>query len=87
MRIGNESFLAFSRVPVWPIYSISYVLRILTSIDSNEDADHCYMMFSATFNKECRQLARKYLATDHVRIRIGRAGSTHVNIQQQVNTK
>lgn len=42
-------------------------------------------MFSATFNKECRLLARKYLASDHVRIRIGRAGSTHVNIQQQVS--
>jgi ATP-dependent RNA helicase DDX3X len=42
------------------------------------------MMFSATFNKGCRELARKYLAIDHVRIRIGRAGSTHENIMQQV---
>lgn len=50
----------------------------------NEDADHHYMMFSATFNKACRQLARKYLAADHVRIRIGRPGSTHVNVDQNV---
>ena len=42
-------------------------------------------MFSATFNKDCRQLARKYLASDHVRIRVGRVGSTHKNILQQVN--
>lgn len=42
------------------------------------------MMFSATFNKDCRELARKYLATDHVRIRIGRPGSTHINVDQNV---
>lgn len=57
---------------------------VLTSLDTNEDADHRYMMFSATFNKECRELARKYLADDHVRIRIGRAGSSHLNVEQQV---
>lgn len=43
------------------------------------------MMFSATFNKKCRELARKYLADDHVRIRIGRAGSSHMNVEQQVS--
>ncbi|KAL1957360.1 hypothetical protein VTO42DRAFT_6040 [Malbranchea cinnamomea] len=57
---------------------------IMSGGDINEDADHRYMMFSATFNKQCRQLARKYLAADHVRIRVGRAGSTHENIIQQV---
>jgi superfamily II DNA/RNA helicase len=45
------------------------------------------MMFSATFNKNCRELARKYLANDHVRIRIGRAGSAHENVQQQVSSE
>jgi ATP-dependent RNA helicase DDX3X len=54
--------------------------------DANEDGDHCYMMFSATFNKGCREVARKYLENEHVRIRVGRAGSTHVNIQQKVRT-
>lgn len=54
--------------------------------DTNEDADHRYMMFSATFNKACRQLARKYLAADHVRIRIGRPGSCHINVDQVVST-
>src|SRR6266498_4090787 len=41
-------------------------------------------MFSATFPKELREIARKYLAVDHVRIRVGRAGSTHANVTQQV---
>lgn len=44
------------------------------------------MMFSATFNKYCRQIARQYLSNDHVRIRVGRAGSAHKNVVQQVRT-
>ncbi|WEW57452.1 ATP-binding RNA helicase [Emydomyces testavorans] len=40
--------------------------QIMSGGDSNEDADHRYMLFSATFNKSCRQLARRYLSTDHV---------------------
>lgn len=43
-------------------------------------------MFSATFNKECRQVAREYLENDHIRIRVGRVGSTHANIVQKVRT-
>ncbi|KAH8690538.1 putative DEAD/DEAH box RNA helicase [Talaromyces proteolyticus] len=58
--------------------------QLLAGADANEHADHRYMMFSATFNKYCRQLARKFLSADHVRIRVGRVGSTHVNIQQRV---
>jgi len=36
--------------------------------------------------KAFRKLARKYLSIDHIRIRIGRAGSAHGNVKQQVNT-
>jgi hypothetical protein len=32
-----------------------------------------------------RKLARKYLSTDHIRIRIGRAGSAHSNVIQRVS--
>ena len=32
-----------------------------------------------------RKLARKYLSIDHIRVRIGRAGSAHSNVKQQVN--
>jgi ATP-dependent RNA helicase DDX3X len=52
--------------------------------DTNEDADHVYLMFSATFPKGARELARNYMADDHFRIRVGRAGSSHKNIHQNV---
>jgi ATP-dependent RNA helicase DDX3X len=42
------------------------------------------LLFSATFKPELRKIAKKYLANDHIRIRIGRAGSTHVNVKQIV---
>src|SRR5690554_4557234 len=42
------------------------------------------MMFSATFPKAARMLAKEHLATDYVRIRVGRAGSTHTNIEQSI---
>ena len=67
--------------------STLYQHLMLTKLDVNEDADHRYMMFSATFNKECRQLARKFLSDDHVRVRIGRPGSTHVNVDQRVRCR
>lgn len=52
--------------------------------DSNENADHTYMMFSATFNKDARALSRQWMAEDHIQIRIGRAGQAHKNIRQNV---
>ncbi|KAJ0425991.1 DEAD/DEAH box RNA helicase [Aspergillus carlsbadensis] len=58
--------------------------KIMSGGDVNEDADHRYMMFSATFNRSCRELARKFLSDDHVRVRIGRPGSTHVNVDQNI---
>jgi len=41
-------------------------------------------MFSATFPKAARRLAREYMAENYVRIRIGRAGSVHGNISQNI---
>ncbi|CAM1501746.1 Fc.00g037300.m01.CDS01 [Cosmosporella sp. VM-42] len=41
-------------------------------------------LFSATFPKGARDLAKEYLAASHVRFRVGRAGSTTVNIKQVV---
>ena len=32
-----------------------------------------------------RKLAKQYLGNDHIRIRIGRAGSTHGNVKQNVS--
>lgn len=54
--------------------------------DTNVDADHVYMLFSATFPKQARTVAKEYMSSDHIRIRVGRAGSSHVNVTQKVNT-
>ena len=43
------------------------------------------MMFSATFPKDARSIAKEYMAMDHIRIRVGRAGSAHVNVEQNVS--
>ncbi|KAL8706942.1 MAG: hypothetical protein Q9201_000103 [Fulgogasparrea decipioides] len=57
---------------------------IMGGADANADSDHVYLFFSATFNKQARMVAKKHLSTDHVRIRVGRAGSTHVNVVQKI---
>jgi ATP-dependent RNA helicase DDX3X len=58
---------------------------IMSGGDTNDDADHVYLMFSATFSKEMRALARQYMATgEDYRITVGRAGSSHKNIHQDV---
>lgn len=58
--------------------------KIMAGGDTNEDADHVYLMFSATFPKGARELAREYMAEDYMRIRVGRAGQSHKNIRQTV---
>ncbi|KAK5717381.1 hypothetical protein LTR15_009275 [Elasticomyces elasticus] len=58
--------------------------KIMAGGDSNEDADHIYMMFSATFPKGAREMARQYMAPDYYRIRVGRSGQAHKNIRQEI---
>nr|OQO29638.1 hypothetical protein B0A51_02246 [Rachicladosporium sp. CCFEE 5018] len=58
--------------------------KIMAGGDANEDADHTYLMFSATFPAPLRKLAREYMADHHYVLRVGRAGSTHKNVQQTV---
>ncbi|KAK4495052.1 hypothetical protein PRZ48_013379 [Zasmidium cellare] len=58
--------------------------KIMSGGDTNEDADHQFMMFSATFPKGARELARKFMAKDHYRIQVGRAGQAHKNIRQNI---
>jgi ATP-dependent RNA helicase DDX3X len=41
-------------------------------------------MFSATFPKTAREIARKYMADEYIKIKVGRVGSTHSNIKQNV---
>lgn len=52
--------------------------------DMNTDSDHTYMMFSATFPKAERKLAREYMEEQYVTIKVGRVGSTHQNIKQTI---
>lgn len=59
---------------------------IMSGADANLDGQHQYLLFSATFDKNMRRIAKKFLAQDHVRIRIGRAGSVHTNVKQQVSS-
>lgn len=42
------------------------------------------MLFSATFPTAVRKLAKDYLAETYVRIKVGRVGSSHKNIKQDV---
>lgn len=44
-----------------------------------------FCLFSATFPKEARDLAKEYLAASHVRFRVGRIGSTTANIKQVIH--
>ncbi|OTA61397.1 P-loop containing nucleoside triphosphate hydrolase protein [Hypoxylon sp. EC38] len=57
--------------------------RIFTGGD-HEEGDVKYMLFSATFPAAVRRLARDHLAMNHLRVRVGRIGSTHANIKQDV---
>lgn len=57
--------------------------KILNGANANMDAQHQYLLFSATFDKAMRRVAKQYLAQDYVRIRIGRTGSTVPDIRQQ----
>lgn len=66
------------------IDSYSRFKILTTNLDTNEDADHVYLMFSATFPKAVRKIAGEYMAQDFFRVRIGRAGSSHKNIRQNV---
>jgi len=55
---------------------------IFNGANANMDAQHQYLLFSATFDKAMRRVAKQYLAQDYVRIRIGRIGSTVKDISQ-----
>ncbi|KAF2965411.1 hypothetical protein GQX73_g8169 [Xylaria multiplex] len=49
-----------------------------------EEGNVKYMLFSATFPTAIRKLAKTHLAENYVRIRVGRIGSTHENIKQDI---
>lgn len=59
-------------------------MLLLTHATEQEEGNVKYLLFSATFPKKVRDLAKTHLAETHVRFRVGRAGSTHGNIRQSV---
>ncbi|EJT70577.1 ATP-dependent RNA helicase DED1 [Gaeumannomyces tritici R3-111a-1] len=59
-------------------------LEKILSGGEQEEGNINYLLFSATFPKKIRDLAKTHLSETHVRFRVGRAGSTHANIIQSV---
>ncbi|KAF2034374.1 DEAD-domain-containing protein [Setomelanomma holmii] len=91
--MNNNQLLSFSRLKFTVLDEADELLstgweeaidKIFQGGDVNADADHTYLMFSATFPKSARRLAKEYMEKDCVRIKVGRVGSTHENIKQQV---
>ncbi|EXJ78698.1 hypothetical protein A1O1_09100 [Capronia coronata CBS 617.96] len=58
--------------------------KIMSGGDANTDGDHRYLLFSATFPKRLQKLAAKFLANDHIHVSIGRTGSVHINVKQNI---
>jgi ATP-dependent RNA helicase DDX3X len=61
-----------------------HISLTLTRFIEQEEGNVKYMLFSATFPKNARDLAKSHLSEEHVRFRVGRAGSSHANIKQMI---
>jgi ATP-dependent RNA helicase DDX3X len=71
-------------VVVCSLFTLFSLHLLILSTDVNTDGDHTYMMFSATFPKGARRLAKEYMENECIRVKVGRVGSTHENIKQQI---
>ncbi|KAH7078513.1 P-loop containing nucleoside triphosphate hydrolase protein [Paraphoma chrysanthemicola] len=89
----NNNLLSFRRLKFTVIDEADELLstgweeameKLFQGGDVNGDADHTYLMFSATFPKSARRLAKEYMEEDFIRVKVGRIGSTHENIKQQI---
>jgi ATP-dependent RNA helicase DDX3X len=45
-------------------------LSLMIFTEVNSDADHTYLMFSATFPKSARRLAKEYMEEDFIKIKV-----------------
>ncbi|ODA78721.1 hypothetical protein RJ55_06103 [Drechmeria coniospora] len=59
-------------------------IRQIVTGGEQDEGNIKYGLFSATFPKAARDLAKEHLSASHVRFRVGRAGSTTENIQQAI---
>jgi superfamily II DNA/RNA helicase len=66
---GRRLWRRSSAAPV-RLQTPSWCLHALTMrTDVNGDGDHTILMFSATFPKSARRLAKEYMEDDHVTIK------------------
>ncbi|KAK3071842.1 hypothetical protein LTR53_007904 [Teratosphaeriaceae sp. CCFEE 6253] len=91
--MGKPDVLTMSRVKYTIIDEADEMLNsdweeelktIMAGGDTNEDADHVFLMFSATFPKVARDMAGQYMTDDYARIRVGRTSSAHRDIRQSI---
>ena len=83
--IGRRSLTRSSLVVVSAqSWRIPVKSKVLTINVEQEEGNVKYMLFSATFPAPIRKLAKTHMAESHVRIRVGRIGSTHENIKQDI---
>ena len=82
-RIGRSSSPKSCPVVVSPYSPLTPFTRANPKTEQ-EEGNIKYMLFSATFPVAVRQLAKTHLSESHIRIRVGRIGSTHQNIRQDV---
>lgn len=59
-------------------------LRTIIGGGNQDEGNLRILMFSATFPPAAREIADHYMSYDHYRISVGRAGSSHANIQQNI---
>jgi hypothetical protein len=57
------------------IWYHAYLQDTNTPTDINLDGDHTYMMFSATFPKEARRMAKEYMEEDCIKIKVSASAS------------
>ncbi|KAI0447236.1 P-loop containing nucleoside triphosphate hydrolase protein [Xylaria telfairii] len=90
--LERDSVLSFRRIKYMVIDEADEMLHADWEIEFNkilgggeqEEGNVKYMLFSATFPTAVRQLAKTHLAENYVRVKVGRIGSTHENIKQDV---
>ncbi|KAI5867575.1 P-loop containing nucleoside triphosphate hydrolase protein [Durotheca rogersii] len=88
----RSDVLSFRRIQYMVIDEADEMLDVDWQVELNkimsggeqDEGNVKYMLFSATFPAPVRKLAKSHLSESHVRIRVGRIGSTHANIKQDV---
>jgi len=70
--------------PVSLLSLASLYITLTLLADINQDWDRRFLMFSATFPKKSLEMARTFMEENYVHLSVGRAGSTHKNVTQDI---